>query len=71
MKIKIFIFISIIFISGFIIPESKIIPVKNASGKDWNQKSFWYEPLLWEIDNSTQGYKKAFFIDPNKYLLEK
>jgi peptidoglycan LD-endopeptidase LytH len=25
-------------------------------------------PLPWMIDSSTQGYKKAFFIDPGKYL---
>jgi murein DD-endopeptidase MepM/ murein hydrolase activator NlpD len=25
-------------------------------------------PLPWAIDSSTQGYKKAFFIDPSKYL---
>lgn len=25
-------------------------------------------PALWAIDGSTQGYKKAFFINPNSYL---
>lgn len=25
-------------------------------------------PAFWAIDKSTQGYKKAFFIDPNLYL---
>lgn len=25
-------------------------------------------PVPWAIDKSTQGYKKAFFIDPNLYL---
>lgn len=25
-------------------------------------------PAPWAIDNSTQGFKKAFFIDPDKYL---
>lgn len=25
-------------------------------------------PLVWRIDTSTQGYKKAFFVDPAKYL---
>lgn len=25
-------------------------------------------PAPWAIDSSTQGYKKAFFIDPNAYL---
>lgn len=26
-------------------------------------------PLPWAMDLSTQGYKKAFFIDPGKYLI--
>lgn len=25
-------------------------------------------PLPWKMDTSTQGYKKAFFVDPNQYL---
>ncbi len=25
-------------------------------------------PLPWKMDRSTQGYKKAFFIDPDRYL---
>lgn len=25
-------------------------------------------PIPWAIDTSTQGYKKAFFLDPGKYL---
>ena len=25
-------------------------------------------PAPWAMDSSTQGYKKAFFIDPNRYL---
>lgn len=25
-------------------------------------------PVPWDIDGSTQGYKKAFFIDPGAYL---
>lgn len=34
----------IIFLVGFLLPENPAIPVKNASAKDWNAKSFWYEP---------------------------
>jgi peptidoglycan LD-endopeptidase LytH len=154
---------------GYVVPERIVIPVKGASFKDWNPKTFWYEPwgssgvhkgidifgktgttvlsttdgivlfsghlekggkvvlmigpkwhlhyyahlnsihtsvlspirsgekiatlgdsgnakgkpphlhysivrllpLPWEMDNSTQGYKKAFFIDPGKYLTGK
>jgi murein DD-endopeptidase MepM/ murein hydrolase activator NlpD len=29
---------------GFIVPERIKIPVSGASKKDWNEKSFWYEP---------------------------
>ena len=29
---------------GFAIPEDAQIPVAGASVKDWNSKSFWYEP---------------------------
>lgn len=25
-------------------------------------------PVPWDMDNSTQGYKKVFFIDPGAYL---
>ncbi|MFY3382861.1 M23 family metallopeptidase [Paracidovorax sp. MALMAid1276] len=28
-------------------------------------------PAPWKMDGSTQGYKKAFFIDPHAYLLER
>lgn len=27
-------------------------------------------PIVWRIDRSTQGYKKAFFINPGKYLAD-
>ncbi len=34
-----------IFIVGLVIPDDRsIIPVKNATSKDWNPKSFWYYP---------------------------
>lgn len=29
---------------GFVIPERSTIPVHGASNKDWNPRSFWYEP---------------------------
>nr|WP_291505599.1 M23 family metallopeptidase [Acidovorax sp.] len=28
-------------------------------------------PAPWKADGATQGYKKAFFIDPHAYLLER
>ncbi len=33
-----------IFIIGFLLPEPLIIPVEDATRKDWNQNTFWYEP---------------------------
>ncbi len=167
-SLKISIAVLILLSIGFVIPERIVIPVEAASVKDWNPKTFWYEPwgtsgvhkgidifgtqgtpvlsstdgivlfsgqlhkggkvvlvlgpkwrfhyyahldsihttmfspvksgeyiatlgdsgnakgkpphlhysivrllpLPWKIDNSTQGYKKAFFIDPGKYLTE-
>lgn len=29
---------------GFLLPENTVIPVAGATQKDWNPKSFWYEP---------------------------
>ena len=29
---------------GFTLPEKLVIPVRNATRKDWNRQSFWYEP---------------------------
>lgn len=31
-------------LAGFAIPENARIPVEGASVRDWNPKSFWYEP---------------------------
>jgi peptidoglycan LD-endopeptidase LytH len=31
-------------IGGFLIPEAARIPVDGATRKDWNPKSFWFEP---------------------------
>jgi len=36
--------ISITIIVGLLLPEKAIIPVQNATTKDWNQETFWYEP---------------------------
>jgi len=37
------IFVDIILI-GLLLPEEPVIPVKNATRRDWNQQSFWYYP---------------------------
>lgn len=29
---------------GFLVPESRLIPVKGATKNDWNKDTFWYEP---------------------------
>lgn len=38
------IIISILIICGFLIPQSFVNPVKDASSKDYNAKSYWYYP---------------------------
>lgn len=37
-------FLAVISLLGFLTPEQGIIPVKNATAKDWNKNSFWYTP---------------------------
>jgi len=34
----------LILTAGFLLPEGAHIPVEGASQRDWNPKSFWYEP---------------------------
>lgn len=36
--------ISLIIMLGLLIPERAVIPVHGATTKDWNPKTFWYEP---------------------------
>lgn len=46
MKKKKVLFLSIaaFIFMGLLLPESMIIPVKNATSSDWNHKTFWFEP---------------------------
>lgn len=44
MKKYIFILLICIFALNLFIPTSAIIPVQNATTKDWNKQSFWYSP---------------------------
>ena len=37
-------FLAVILLLGLLTPGQGIIPVKNATAKDWNKKSFWYFP---------------------------
>lgn len=41
---KIRLIVIAVLVTGFILPESKTIPVAGASAKDWHPKSFWFEP---------------------------
>jgi len=47
-KRRLFIYISgltaILIVIGFLLPENLIIPVQGATTRDWNHKTFWYEP---------------------------
>lgn len=36
--------LAIILALGLCIPERGVIPVKNATAKDWNSQSFWFSP---------------------------
>ena len=33
-----------VLVAGLLLPERIQIPVAGASAKDWNPKSFWFEP---------------------------
>jgi murein DD-endopeptidase MepM/ murein hydrolase activator NlpD len=44
LKRNILVFTLFILFLGFILPQSVLIPVKDASAKDWNHNSFWYYP---------------------------
>jgi len=37
-------FATLIFLCGFLPSESRVMPVKNATVRDWNPNSFWYYP---------------------------
>jgi hypothetical protein len=42
-------------VAGLLLPERIRIPVAGASARDWNPKSFWFEP--W----GTSGVHKSLF----------
>lgn len=42
--LKTFKFLAVILALGLCIPERGMIPVQNATAKDWNSHSFWYSP---------------------------
>lgn len=41
---KFLICVTLLVLTGLAIPATGIIPVKNATKKDWNAASFWYSP---------------------------
>ncbi|SES97980.1 M23 family metallopeptidase [Thorsellia anophelis] len=43
-KKKRYLIIIILLINVYILPANVMIPVKDASAKDWNPKTFWHEP---------------------------
>jgi peptidoglycan LD-endopeptidase LytH len=43
----------LILIAGLLLPQELIIPVKDAEPKDWNPKSWWYEP--WGVSGVHKG----------------
>lgn len=36
--------VAVILITGFLLPEKQVIPVKGATVRDWNHDTFWFEP---------------------------
>ena len=62
--------------AGFILSRGEELGyVGNTGNAQGKQPHLHYSivsllPRPWQIDTSTQGYKKAFFIDPVKYLQE-
>lgn len=58
-------FVTIIVVTGFLIPEKLLIPVESATSNDWNALSFWYEP--WGVSGVHKGID--IFADKGKGLL--
>lgn len=59
------ILVTIIVVTGFLIPEKLLIPVESATSNDWNAQSFWYEP--WGASGVHKGID--IFADKGKGLL--
>ncbi|MCP4486675.1 MAG: M23 family metallopeptidase [Gammaproteobacteria bacterium] len=43
-RIKILIYLVVVLVVGYLLPEKPVIPVAGATPSDWNKDSFWYEP---------------------------
>ena len=65
LKSKVLLIFIIILILGFLLPESKTIPVEEATSKDWNASTFWYEP--WGSSGVHKGID--IFAEKNKAVI--
>lgn len=45
--------ILLVVLAGFLVPERALIPVQGASVRDWNPRSYWYEP--WGVSGVHKG----------------
>lgn len=34
----------LVIVAGFLLPQQAVVPVRGATARDWNPRSFWYEP---------------------------
>ncbi|VAW65579.1 Peptidase family M23/M37 [hydrothermal vent metagenome] len=41
---KTLLIISLVIVTGLLLPAGRLIPVKGASNNDWNHNTWWYEP---------------------------
>ena len=42
--VGIFVGLTLAVVAGFMLPQDLMMPVQGAGVKDWNHKTFWYEP---------------------------
>ena len=38
------VFLFLLILIGFLLPDKPLIPVQDAGQKDWHKETFWYEP---------------------------
>ncbi|MCW7539274.1 M23 family metallopeptidase [Aquabacterium sp. A7-Y] len=36
--------LALVLLAGLVLPEQALVPVQGASARDWNPRSFWFEP---------------------------
>jgi murein DD-endopeptidase MepM/ murein hydrolase activator NlpD len=62
---RILIALLLVITTGFLVPEPRTIPVLDASSRDWNINSFWFEP--WGSSGTHKGID--IFGDKGKPIL--